>query len=545
MSSGRLSRVSWAHLLYTASLALLCLSVFANYVLRDVGPDEGMYLGASYLAIDHEIYAEFSFFQTPYLPLLLSKFFRLTDVSHPFLWARIIAFVHHVAAVVLLVLIAFRYTKDIHVTGLFTLILGLNRVLYDGASSLHNVTFANAYSILGFYLILRAYLGNWTSVGLTAVSGMSIALAVGFKLTYLPILVSFVCVIVVYSVIKRSTDVVRGLLLPFAAGVAAGLLPLALIAADRFDDFRFNNVLWHSYLMGIAVEGAGGRSELIRGILQEIHFFVNCMKCVGLLALVVPSVVILVVKSSRARGMALREIVSFDRVLLAVIVFGTLVQFFLYVHVAYWYLGPLVLFSALLVPSCYPILDSSSKRAVTSMLAVSTAYMLLVQLPIIDNGVHALDRKQWIPLQYSETAARFTGVTPESAVAVLGNPAILYGVEAKLPLVSASATSAFTRLSSLMEPLPVNRARRYHIATYGSIQQTVESGEIDMLIVSWVYFSGKDQAQEADGFCGAGEDAFGDLVDSLCEAGFETEIVGRGSGKVVVFHKTRRRSRAR
>ena len=76
--------VSSIYFLYFGAGAVLCVSIFANYVLHDLGPDEGMYLGASYLAVDQEIYAEFSFFQTPYLPLAISSFFDVPASDTPY-----------------------------------------------------------------------------------------------------------------------------------------------------------------------------------------------------------------------------------------------------------------------------------------------------------------------------------------------------------------------------------------------------------------------------------------------------------------------------
>lgn len=58
--------------------------LFASYVVEDLGHDEGMYLGASYLAMDKSLYSEFSYFQAPYLPLLLGiSLFHLRTILRP------------------------------------------------------------------------------------------------------------------------------------------------------------------------------------------------------------------------------------------------------------------------------------------------------------------------------------------------------------------------------------------------------------------------------------------------------------------------------
>ena len=511
------ARVSSIYFLYFGAGAVLCVSIFANYVLHDLGPDEGMYLGASYLAVDQEIYAEFSFFQTPYLPLAISSFFDVTGVRYPLLWGRIIAYIHHLMTLFLIALIAFRYTKNIHVAGLLTLVVSLNRVFFDGASTLHNTTFATTYAVLGFFALLIAYQRDWASTWWVGVSGLSVALAVGFKLTYLPVLASFTAVIIVYTLSHRTSSVVRGLLLPYVVGTAVGLLPLAWIAAMRFDAFAFNNVSWHARLMGVAVEGAGSRSLVLASVVHDMHDFVDSMKGLGLWVLLVPLVVAL-----GANAGSRRVLLSFDRVLLATLVVSTAALCLLYVHVAYWYLGAIVLFAALVVPSVYAVLDAGSQRVITAALAISAVYMILVQLPIIDNAAGAFDRDQWIPLHYARTAEQLDA---RASVAAVGNAALVYAVEAELPLASWSPTSAFTHQSSLMDTLSFDEARRYHVATYRGIEGAVERGELDMLIISNVYA----EAEETRG-----------VVEALRVAGFEMEIMGEGAGRVVVYRAQRR-----
>ena len=118
------------------------------------------------------IYVDFPFYQTPYLPLLLSQFFEFEGIS-PFLTARIMTFTHHIATISLLFLIAFQYSKHLLFSFIFILLISLNNFVFWGCGSVHNSTFANTYSILGFFLFLVNYRAQfnevdpiyWTKIG--------------------------------------------------------------------------------------------------------------------------------------------------------------------------------------------------------------------------------------------------------------------------------------------------------------------------------------------------------------------------------------------
>lgn len=487
----------------------MCVSIFANYVQRDLGPDEGMYLSASYAAVDHAIYSDFSFFQTPYLPLSLSRVFQITGTEHPFLCARIITYIHHVLMLVLVALIAFHYTKSAHVAAILTLIASLNRIFFDGASTLHNNTFANAFALLAFYTFLIAFQRKWSTPWLAGACGVSAAIAVGFKLTYLTVFGAFTCVVVGYALKHRTRLIIGGLVIPYAAGVGAGISPLVWIALTRFDAFVFNNVSWHALLMGVAVDGAGSRIQVLTDIARDMHGFADSMKGLGLWALLVPVIVALALRAAH-----MRELLSVDRVLVVLILASTLVELFIYVHVPHWYLGPIVLFAAIVVASLFPALDDAAKRAVSTVLAGCAVYMVVVQLPILDNTVGVFDRDRWIPSRYVATAKRFDFETP---VAVVGNPALVYAVEAKLPLAPWAPTSAFTHQSSLMTN---DEFWSYHVGTYSGIEKSLERGEFQTLVLSNVY---------------ADADATRELGEKLLSAGFRPEVVGEGSARVVVY----------
>ena len=491
---------------------------FANYALNELGHDEGMYLGASYLAIEHELYSEIGYFQAPNLPLLLSRFYAWSGVSEEFLlWGRMVTFVHHALTLALLAAIAWHYTRSSTVSFLFTMWIGLNGFLMGAGYSIDNTTYASMYWLAGYYVSLRAHQRGWPS-SLMLTAGFLVALAPGFKLNYFPLFACFVVALAVYAP-RRAIGV-------FLAGSVIGFAPSLYMLADRAAVFWFDNVTWHRALLAMNVEARGAHA-MVAEFATDAWLYLTSVTWLATLVVLAPVAIGLFISEGKTFW-------TFDRTLLALGGGASLVTILGLGAVRFWYLQPVAIVGALLVPSVYSQLGSRRQTALRWMLVVAVAVGARSQTSSLKEAPHLLEMRRWVPVRYAQVGTTIAGLAPRAraeSVAVIGNPAIVYGVEGGLPLTRSAATGAFLRISSPM------LLRDDRIETYAGLSDRKLEMDMDMIIATVDYLTPHTRV-EPGAWCDADlPGGGGELVARWCDAGYRHVVVGEGPARAVVFYK--------
>ncbi len=493
-------------------------ATFANYVVEDLGHDEGMYLGASYLAMDKSLYSDFSYFQAPYLPLLLAATFEASGASRLLLTGRRVTFLFHALTILAITAITWHFTANAWATLVFTMLLAVNGFLYGAGYSIDNTIYASACLMLGLLGLLRAHEAAWRSRLLPFASGVLVAIAAGFKLTHLATLAACITSVTLGG---RKRAVV-----PFLFGAALGLAPMLVIFFDRAPEFWFDNLLWHGHLRATHLEQYGAFG-FAKEFLDDASYYLAPGPWMGVLVLVtVFSLLLFFREPGHDRG----RFWSFERTLLCLVIAASCAAILAIGAVRHWYLQSLAIALALLVPSVYPALGKGSRKAWMAAVILAVAYTAALEAPLLANVKRLVDSEPGRPQHFADVGQKLGDLARHLEtrhVALIGNPAVIYGVEAKLSLPAEAATSAFLCASSTLaaERVSPDLLRSRHVATQPDLAEAVTQGQIDMLVMS-------ETVLDAGILCGDGA-----LHQALRNSGFLRTALGEGWGAVVVFHR--------
>lgn len=242
-------------LLVAALLVLLALATFAHVMARPVEPNEHMYLAASVLAGDAELYRDFAFVQMPYLPMLYSWIYRITGTDHYLLVARLVTWLVLLGSATSIAGIAWHYSRDIRlaVASVIVLVCCDSILLISGECS--NYALACFMSLAAYWLFLvRSGRMAWGCVGLL------LGLSAGVKLYY-SVLVPVFMVAAWYRP-QESADRRSGIT-ALVVGVALGVLPAFVMLVADPDRFMFNNLGFHRWKTEVYQEiGYGARMTI-------------------------------------------------------------------------------------------------------------------------------------------------------------------------------------------------------------------------------------------------------------------------------------------
>lgn len=225
-------------------------------------------------------------------------------------------------------------------------------------------------AVLAFVLVQLAIAHDrrW----LMAVAGALASLAVGFRLTWAPLLVPLAlgCVVLDPRLTARRA---AGWILAFGAGAALGLLPTAVIAAANPSAFWYGNFVYplvnNQYFRAAGVESSF--TAKAQAVVQLLRTDASLRWLTLLVAAAGVGVAFALWRGGRAGGRA----VAFAAVVLAFVTAGSLAPGQL--HTQYLY-GPLVFAALFLAPAAALLVRSGvPARAVVAALATCLALMLL------------------------------------------------------------------------------------------------------------------------------------------------------------------------
>ena len=234
--------------------AIILFAVVGDFakIMISQNHNDHMYIGVSALISHDKIpYKEFTFTQTPYLPLLYGNLYKLLGVcSHYLLIGRLISFLFLSISAWTLFLLARRETGNLFQSLCIGALFLLNTTIVNPATEVSNYILPVALSFLGFYLFVRSIDHGSTGAFRMALSGALLAAAIGTKLTYIAVVFPFFAAILLCPLINRRTEysrrtVIVQALAPFVLGVLIGLLPLLFYYWAAPVSFVYNNWGYH------------------------------------------------------------------------------------------------------------------------------------------------------------------------------------------------------------------------------------------------------------------------------------------------------------
>lgn len=226
---------------------------------------------------------------------------------------------------------------------------------------------------------------------------------------------------------------------------------------------------------------------------------------------------------------------SFERTLVSLLLAASFATITVLGAVRFWYLQPVVIVAALLVPSVYSQLRPARQFVARAGLIAAAATGVSLQAPSLVRAVGVFDTGDWAPLRYSAMGKGIAGlrrVHGPDRVDVIGNPAIVYGVEGALALTPSAATGAFVRVSSPI--LARHSSIGDAIATYDGLYD----GNSEMVIATVDYVMPRSPVAPSDWCTPARpESSFDEILDRLCGSGYRRVVMGEGPARAVVFYR--------
>lgn len=232
--------------LVIAAAAIIFLGMFSQAMLRPLSHDEHMYIYAGVLIQNYDIYKDFAYLQMPYLPLLYGIIFKLTGNSDYLFWGRLVSLIAMLLSSLLILSIIYKKTGNIYL-GLGGLILfACCNPIIEIMPYAWNHVIPLAFTLLAFSLFLKAFENKGSGFWYLLLSGISIAIASGTKLTYALMPLPFIITMMLFPKNRRFGDKILKSLLPYSLGIFIGLIPLLYIFLNTpADIFYFNNIGYH------------------------------------------------------------------------------------------------------------------------------------------------------------------------------------------------------------------------------------------------------------------------------------------------------------
>lgn len=209
-------------------LAIVAISVFARIMNYPLQHDEQMHIPAGRLLFQEPIYTGLGFNHLPNLPLLLAGIHALTGTEHLVLAGRFLICAGWIATAGTLVLITRYYRQPFHLAGLAILLLMGNILLGPAGMIVTNNFLPVPFALLGLYLFIRAIDGPSLKPIFALLAGVSIAFAIGLKVSYIFLVPPFAAAAVF---LPRGVSIwqrIRLVVLPLLVGGLIGGTPTIL-----------------------------------------------------------------------------------------------------------------------------------------------------------------------------------------------------------------------------------------------------------------------------------------------------------------------------
>lgn len=230
-------------LAYAAIVSVWC-SALGGSLFGAVNHDEHQFMASAYMVARHGLqpYRDFAYFHMPNLVYLYAPLFFL---PYPFLAARL--FSAFCAFGICLILFAtarglFKQSRGLNaliVPAGAVLLLIHSRLFQIAASSAWNHMPATICAMLGFSFYCRAVRSN-KALPWLFLSGFAIGMAVGIRISFVPVVVPFLLTIVICGSTTAKDKLFQ--LLAFALGGLLANLPAIYFCLTNYEQFVFGNL---------------------------------------------------------------------------------------------------------------------------------------------------------------------------------------------------------------------------------------------------------------------------------------------------------------
>ena len=242
-TSHRQSLSFWAAAAVLGGLAwLLC----GTALVHPLSHDEQQYVAAAALAWDLQLYRDFVYLQTPYLPLLLGAVMEMFP-DRPFLVARLFNWTMSVGSVWLVYLLGRAVLAPRYLALGAAALFATSSVAYFSFGTARNDLLPCFFALAGCYCFLRGSSrpGGGSSL-LFLASGALLAGGVGAKITYAFAPMAIVLLSLIRHWQEGDPKYWRRELTPLVVGGMIGAVPLVVLAAASFENFWYGVFVYHN-----------------------------------------------------------------------------------------------------------------------------------------------------------------------------------------------------------------------------------------------------------------------------------------------------------
>jgi len=213
---------------------LILLGLFGRIMTYPMRHDELMHVSPAVMLGEWRLYNDMGYNHLPNLPLLLHAVYRLTGDSMLLLSGRCVIFLLWLLMIGAMGAIAWRVVRSSAAAGAAIVLLVSTRLFLDQAGMLVTNNLAPIpFALWGFYFFLAAADRPDPKPWPAFLSGVSIAIAIGFKVNYIFVVPGFVAASLLAPAGHSVSARIRSTALPFAAGGIIGSLPtLSFLLAD-------------------------------------------------------------------------------------------------------------------------------------------------------------------------------------------------------------------------------------------------------------------------------------------------------------------------
>ncbi len=223
----------------------LILYFFMNTMTLPLDHNEHMYVTAGYLMKSQELYRDYGFLQTPYMPIVYNIVFKAFKPDHLLLAARLCSLFFTLASCVLLWLIIFRKTGSYALSYISTMFFGLSYFIHDISVEAANYMMPMAATLLAIYLYQRILHNPELRLPKVYCVGVILGISVGAKLYFAVFLPPFLVCLAIFPKNENFSRKSLEQIAPFLLGLVVGLIPLMHYVNNYPETFWFNNFTYH------------------------------------------------------------------------------------------------------------------------------------------------------------------------------------------------------------------------------------------------------------------------------------------------------------
>lgn len=479
--------MSGRHAIFILTFIAIVLGMFSLIMNHPLSHDEHMYVSAGVLIKNNTLYKDFAYLQMPYLPVLYGAFYKLTGTSYYLLWGRMFTFFFMVLSSVLIFLISYKISNSFFISIASLVLLVCNELIIFIMPFSWNHVMPISFLLLAFYLFIISISKMPINILFLLFSGICIGVAIGTRLTYAVMPVSFFIIALLFPRSLTFKKRIVKIFLPVFAGLTVGLFPIFfLLKKATIDVFLFNNLGYHlTNSMWRTITGYTSGMT----ILSKMKF--------GWDIFAYPSNVSLFIAisflffnfgaESKYRIVKLKQFFSMETLISILLILFTTVAVFQPTPLWPYYFAVPIPFIIILISCGYNSISNTKRHAVRKLL------VCLIIVNSIFGGVrlfsHTYDLANidgWTGISVHETAEqirRYIGVIEKGDKVATLSP--VYAIEADLPIYNELSTGSF--LYRVGDLIPNNKRRTY----VGTSQQSLHAlFEIDPPKAIFVGFEG-------------------------------------------------------